>query len=217
MSPRQPGNASSLPSRRTSRAGARLKRRAPSPMALEQRFMFDGAAGADAARAVVDSSLHAQPPTDASTHATAATVKTEQPIAPPSTDPRNATPATVPGVQPIDAPPPAVVPGAHEIVFIDPTVANYQTLVADVRPGVAVVVLDAGLDPWQQMSDVIAQYQNLTAIHIVSHGASGEVLFGDHAFGAADLQAEAATLASWQAHLAPGADVLLYGCDIGAR
>ena len=209
MSTRQPSNPQTRPQASTTAAGSRLRRPAPSPLALEQRFMFDGAGAVDVAHAAMDAALAGHAPTDALVKTAASVIAMADPSA------HRAVPATLESaVGAVPATP--SLADAHEIVFIDPSVANYQTLVADVRPGVLVITLTAGQDPWQQMSAVIAQYQNLTAIHVVSHGANGEILFGEQAFRAADLQAQASTLASWQPHLAKGADLLLYGCDIGA-
>ena len=190
--------------------GSRLQRPSPSPMALEQRFMFDGAAVVDVVHLAVDGALAVQAPADVllrDTSSGAVKALADQ----------NAQQSALANAQShaVSGGTAAPLAGTQELLFIDPSVANYQSLVADARPGVYVILLTSGQDPWQQMSDVIAQCQNLTAIHVVNHGANGEILFSDQAFRAADLQAESSTLATWQSHLAPGADLLLYGCDIG--
>jgi len=110
------------------------------------------------------------------------------------------------------------VADAQEILFIDSTVADKGTLVAGIRDGVEIVILDAFGDPWQQMTGIITQHQNLTAIHLVSHGSEGDIILAGKAYGsgAEGLQAESLYLSQWQSHLTQDADILLYGCSIAA-
>ncbi len=110
----------------------------------------------------------------------------------------------------------APAPVGREVLFIDRTVADLDFLLGGVRPGVDVVLLDPGSDPWAQMSQALAARPGTTAVHLVSHGNSGEIILGDHAYGTADLQARSAELNGWRQSLAAGADILLYGCDIAA-
>ena len=104
----------------------------------------------------------------------------------------------------------------QEILFIDATLANLDVLLADARPGVAVVLLQPGQDPWQTMTSVIEQYEGLTAIHLVSHGQSGALILDGQRYDANAIRSQQDLLTSWTPHLASGADVLLYGCDVGA-
>jgi uncharacterized repeat protein (TIGR02059 family) len=104
----------------------------------------------------------------------------------------------------------------RELVFIDATVPDVAVLVANVRPDVAVVLLNSASDPWQQMTAAISQYQELTAVHLVSHGQAGALVLNGQSYDSTSILAEKELLASWSAHLAVGADVLLYGCDVAA-
>jgi uncharacterized repeat protein (TIGR02059 family) len=104
----------------------------------------------------------------------------------------------------------------RELVFIDATVPDVAVLVANVRPEVAVVLLNSASDPWQQMAAAISQYQDLTAVHLVSHGQAGALVLNGQSYDATSILAEKDLLASWSTHLAAGADLLLYGCDVAA-
>ena len=108
------------------------------------------------------------------------------------------------------------VADAQEILFIDSAVADKATLISGAREGVEIVILDAVGDPWQQMTDVITQHQNLRAIHLVSHGSEGDIILAGKAYGADSLLAESVYLSQWQSHLTQDADILLYGCSIAA-
>ncbi len=62
---------------------------------------------------------------------------------------------------------------SKSIVFIDAAVPDYQTLVASINPEVEVVLLDSTRDGVEQISSVLANRNELTSVHIISHGSSG--------------------------------------------
>src|SRR6185295_426310 len=66
----------------------------------------------------------------------------------------------------------------NEIVFVDTSVKDYQTLLSDVNPSAHVVLIDGTKDGIQQIADYLATQQNVDAIHIVSHGAEGSLQLG---------------------------------------
>ncbi|MEI6652958.1 MAG: DUF4347 domain-containing protein, partial [Chlorobiaceae bacterium] len=103
---------------------------------------------------------------------------------------------------------------AQEILFIDSAVSDKATLISGARAGVEIVLLDGTSDPWEQMTEVITRHQNLTAIHLVSHGSEGDIILAGKAYGsgAEGLLAESLYLSQWQSHLTQDADILLYGC-----
>jgi hypothetical protein len=75
---------------------------------------------------------------------------------------------------------PEVAPApTTEILFIDSAVTDQTTLTANTRAGVEIVTLDAQRDPWQQMTEVIAEYQNLDTVHLVSHASAGQLMFNN--------------------------------------
>jgi hypothetical protein len=96
------------------------------PYLLEQRFMFDGALPG-----TLDDQLHAADsktlPSDPSTSTWSFTPLVDDPVQ----------------VRAVD---PSLNNGRKEVAFIDTGVAGYQALVAGVRAGVEVVLLDAGQD-----------------------------------------------------------------------
>jgi len=163
-------------------------------MALEPRIMFDGAAAATTADAVVDT----KPPVQDTAAIDAA--KLAQAVA--------------------DVVPPAVqvdpVPQRTEIVFIENNVADYQTLVNDAKPGEEVHVLDSSQDGLAQMAQILNGRSGIDAIHIVSHGSEGALLLGSLTLTSQNLQDHAAELTTIGNALTQNADVLLYGCDVGA-
>jgi hypothetical protein len=75
-------------------------------------------------------------------------------------------------------PPAAGETAVSQIIFVDSAVdASFPLENADL-PGVAVVVLDTGRDGIRQITDILSGYSNFSAIHIISHGAPGQVTLG---------------------------------------
>ena len=79
-----------------------------------------------------------------------------------------------------------------------------------------VIVLDASKNEIQQITDTLSGRTNVSAIHIFSHGSEGNLELGATSIDATALDAYADQFSQWRQSLDPGADILLYGCDIGA-
>jgi hypothetical protein len=107
-------------------------------------------------------------------------------------------------------------PAPHPIVFIEADIPDYSTLLAGLPADTEVHLLDAGQDGLAQMARVLEGRSGIGALHIISHGREGAVSLGSLQLSSDNLAAHAGALASIGAALAPGADILLYGCDVGA-
>jgi len=157
------------------------------PLALEQRFMFDGAGAADAAHAVADGATA----TDAAADTAGALRHALMAEAAPATSQR------------------------QEVVFVDSQVANLAELLAGLSGNAEVVVLDASKDGLQQMADYLQGRSGLDAIHLLSHGADGTVQMGNVWLSSGNLAEHSTALQSIGAALKADGDLLLYGCDVG--
>ncbi|MEE8311753.1 MAG: DUF4347 domain-containing protein, partial [Candidatus Binatia bacterium] len=110
----------------------------------------------------------------------------------------------------------------RELVIIDAGVADSDQLVEDLRAsaalgaGIEVVQLDAERDGVTQIAEILAGYDDLDAVHIVSHGSDGAVQLGSGWLTAETLDAHASTVAGWGDALSLDGDLLFYGCDLAA-
>ncbi|CAN7347961.1 Ig-like domain-containing protein [Massilia sp. LjRoot122] len=104
----------------------------------------------------------------------------------------------------------------QEIAFINGNLADLATLVAGMRPGIEIVILDPAGSGVEQIAQVLAGRSGLGAIHLVGHGASGLLQLGDVSIDAAYLKDNAAALAEIGAALVEDGDILVYGCETGA-
>ncbi|MCT7982955.1 DUF4347 domain-containing protein, partial [Laspinema sp. A4] len=102
-----------------------------------------------------------------------------------------------------------------QILFADPTVTGYETLIASTPAELPVVVLDPNQDAIAQISEILSQQkQPLEGLHILSHAQSGVVHLGNRVLTAETLPE--AEIFQWANSLAPDADILLYGCNLAA-
>ncbi|MRR50604.1 MAG: DUF4347 domain-containing protein, partial [Rhodocyclaceae bacterium] len=81
---------------------------------------------------------------------------------------------------------------------------------------VEVVVLDARHDGIAQVTDILSQHQRLSAIHVISHGASGNVGLAASRLDFDALTQRRASVETWSKSLRRGGDILLYGCNVAA-
>ena len=101
-----------------------------------------------------------------------------------------------------------------EIVFVDPTVPNYQELLSGMDPNIAVIMLDGGQDGVEQMASALAGRTGIDAIHLISHGGEGELQLGTGTLTTESMSGQYADeLAIIQQALSGQADILVYGCD----
>jgi large repetitive protein len=106
---------------------------------------------------------------------------------------------------------------SNSLIFIDTAVVGYDQLIAEWQGRGAIVLIDSGRDGIEQVLTALAGRQNIDAIHIVSHGGEGSFVLGSTRVTLASLTGElASSFAAIGAHLSADADILLYGCDVGA-
>ena len=84
-----------------------------------------------------------------------------------------------------------------EIVFIDSSLNQDFQLENAVSTGVVVSVFDANQDGLNHITNVLSSYSNLSAIHILSHGAAGSLSLGSSILDSGSLESYADTLTTW--------------------
>jgi uncharacterized delta-60 repeat protein len=105
---------------------------------------------------------------------------------------------------------------ARAIAFIDTQVEDYQSLVAGVKPGTEVLVLEAKGDAIDQITQVLATRTKIDSIHIISHGSPGNLQLGKTRLCLDNLKTYEHQLQQWRHALTPDADILIYGCSVAS-
>jgi CshA-type fibril repeat protein len=186
---------------------AKLSKTESSPLALralEPRIVFDGA-GAVIAAAIIEEAT-------AST-AAPAMVDPGSPDVGHAADSSHS--ALVDAISVLAAQHSAATAGTT-VVFIDAAVQDPTAIAAAVPAGAEVVTLVAGSDGVSQIAAYLQGRSGVGAIHILSHGESGELRLGNTTLDSASIGKHAADLATISAALTDSADILIYGCDVAA-
>lgn len=103
----------------------------------------------------------------------------------------------------------------NTILFIDSAIANPQELLSNIdTSSTKIVFLNSTTDALTQIAAALHNQKNLDAIHIISHGVSGELDFANGTLTSENLSQYAPLLKKIGQSLTPNGDILLYGCDI---
>ena len=78
----------------------------------------------------------------------------------------------------------------------------------------SVVTLDLQQDVISQISKALANRTGLETLRIISHGGDGTLNFGSQVVNQDALSGRGEEIATWAKAMAPGADLLLYGCSV---
>ncbi|AOX01713.1 hypothetical protein BJP34_21745 [Moorena producens PAL-8-15-08-1] len=105
-------------------------------------------------------------------------------------------------------------PQGSEIIFVDETVENYQSIIAGFDVNAIQYVLDSSGNGIEQISNVLAQYDNVTGVHLITHGHSGGLQLGATELNGSNLDAYNDPLIGWGDALTEDADFLFYGCNV---
>ncbi|MEO0985812.1 MAG: DUF4347 domain-containing protein [Cyanobacteria bacterium J06639_14] len=106
--------------------------------------------------------------------------------------------------------------GDQGIIFVDSGISDYQALIGGLQPGSQVHLLNSEEDGIDQISQVLSQYSDLDSVHIFSHGDAGSLQLGNATLNQSTLGGYGAALQDWSSALAEDADLLFYGCNLGA-
>jgi hypothetical protein len=109
----------------------------------------------------------------------------------------------------------AGAPGT-QVVFFEPGVAGFQVLRQGLAAGADAVELDGSGDGLAEMAAFLRGRHGLSAVHLVSHGAPGALQLGSAALDEQALADRPAEVAALGQALAPGGDLLLWGCGVAA-
>jgi Ca2+-binding RTX toxin-like protein len=101
-----------------------------------------------------------------------------------------------------------------QILFIDANVSDAQSIIDSISPDMDVYQLDNQTSAIEQIATILNGYQNLDAVHIISHGSEGKLAFANGALSNANIGDYSAQLKRIGSALSATGDLLLYGCDV---
>lgn len=104
----------------------------------------------------------------------------------------------------------------NQLLFIDSSVEDYQVLIDNLVEQTEVVILDNQQDGIVKIAETLSEYDDLDAVHVVSHGKSGELFLGNSLLNRDALSEYKDELENWGDAIKEEGDILLYGCNIAA-
>ncbi len=111
---------------------------------------------------------------------------------------------------------------SQEVVFVDANVEDLQELLDDLSLTAQsdrvlnVVLLDRDRDGVAQVTEALANFNDVSAVHLVSHGNESQLNLGSTTLTSQSLSAYAGEISGWRDSLREGADLLIYGCDLAS-
>jgi VCBS repeat-containing protein len=110
----------------------------------------------------------------------------------------------------------------RELLVIDSSVKDWASLTDNLSANVDVLLLDADKDGLQQIADqllsnISQDQQRYSSLHLLSHGEVGIIQLGNRTIDAQTVADRHSEFAQIGDSLDAGADVLLYGCDVGSN
>ena len=98
------------------------------------------------------------------------------------------------------------------VVFIDSSIAYYDSLAAALAPGTEIVVLNTDTPGFGQIAGYLDGRAGIDAIHLVSEGSAGRLYLGNSIVDTASLERHADSFYGIGRARSANGDLLLYGC-----
>jgi len=108
----------------------------------------------------------------------------------------------------------------NEIVFVDTRVQGYESLINDIKSSdvsnrnLEIITLDSSTDGIQQITQILAERDNLDAVHIISHGSDGSLDLGNSQLNFDTLIQNQTDISAWGDAFNANGDILIYGCNV---
>ncbi len=107
------------------------------------------------------------------------------------------------------------IPQSKRLIVLDVAIAHEQAFQPRWLADTDILVLSTRRDPIAQITSAIAQGNPYSEVHILSHGAPGQMRLGHLTLDRAGLERYAKSIRGWSQHLS-GASLVVYGCQVAA-
>ncbi|MEE3715381.1 DUF4347 domain-containing protein [Tumidithrix elongata RA019] len=100
------------------------------------------------------------------------------------------------------------------LVFVDSTIKNYQTLIDGTKGGSSVTVINPDQNGIRKITTTLANITGANSLHIISEGDAGNFWLGKDFVSNENIGRYSSDLQSWRTALSPAASILLYACNL---
>ena len=105
---------------------------------------------------------------------------------------------------------------SRQIVFIDSTVEDIESLINSFDKNTKVHVIQSDQDGFVAMQNILSSQENIDAVHVIGHGSVGQIAFGTAVLNSDTLNAYETILQEIGTSLSENGDILFYGCNVAA-
>lgn len=103
----------------------------------------------------------------------------------------------------------------EQVIILDSRVSNLKHFMEEFMLfGFDIWILERETAPIKQISDILANYKNISRLLLLSHGGSGTITLGDTVINHKNLSTYRSDLIKWKKSFRDNADILLFGCLI---
>lgn len=102
---------------------------------------------------------------------------------------------------------------SESIVFVDRSLSDVESLVQGIDAS-TIVYIDPHEDGIATISQTLAQYENLSSAHVLSHSNKGVLTLGNSVLTENNLTEHTSALRNWGKAFSSNGDLLLYGCNL---
>jgi hypothetical protein len=99
------------------------------------------------------------------------------------------------------------------IAFVDLAIPDVEQILNGLDADV-IYTLQPEQDGISQITEALSEYDNISGVHIISHGAPGRLQLGSSIVDLQTLNQRSQDLQKWASALNSEADILLYGCNV---
>ena len=99
-----------------------------------------------------------------------------------------------------------------EVVIVDTSVSNYQEIISSIDTDLNIVILEQGRT-LKDIPDLLVEYNDIDALHIISHGGAGTLQVGSQWYDQYNIYDSLEVLEEIGSKLSQAGDILLYEED----
>ncbi|WP_440994435.1 DUF4347 domain-containing protein, partial [Cysteiniphilum litorale] len=103
-----------------------------------------------------------------------------------------------------------------EVIIIDASIEDPHTILQNIQREAAIEIILEHQDGIEEITKLLEKYSQLEAMHIISHGAIGELQLGISRLNNETLDQYQPQLSRWGQALRESGDILFYGCDVAS-
>ncbi|MCK4922013.1 MAG: DUF4347 domain-containing protein [Bacteroidales bacterium] len=101
-----------------------------------------------------------------------------------------------------------------ELVVLDETVISKEAVINCLRKNIEILILPAGVNQLQELTEKLKNYKNLEAIHLLVCGKDGVIMLNESPLQNQSISMYSKELGLWKESCTPTCDLMIYTCSL---